>query len=357
MIVWIFVAVITATACAALYYAAGGRPVNATADGTDATTNHFRRQLDEIETDLGAGRLGQAESVAAKAELARELVRAQGDSAEPKKPAGNVLLPLVAIAALAVGTYWMLGKPELPASPLATRTDLGAPTLNLDVAIEAIEKRLAENPDDLRGWQVIAPAYMQLSRFADAAKAYRRVNELAPPTADSETDLGEALMMQKDGNAEGEPLALFKSAASRDPRHIRSRFYIASEETRAGNFEAAIADWNALLALAKGDEPWVVTARDGLTFAEQSLHPTAPTQPPDAAQIDAMVDGLEARLTSEGGTIEEWTQLVRSRMVQGRMDEAQKAYDAARKAYPDALMRIDLDVLAADSGLVAGPSQ
>lgn len=357
MLVWIFVAVITATACAALYYAAGGRPVNATADGTDATNNHFRRQLDEIETDLGAGRLGQAESVAAKAELARELVRSQGESAPPKKPAGNVLLPLAAIAALAVGTYWMLGQPQLPAEPLATRTDLPPPALDLDAAITTIEKRLAENPDDLRGWQVVGPAYMQLSRFADAAKAFRRVNELAPPTADSETDLGEALMMQRDGVAEGEPLTLFRSAASRDPRHIRSRFYIASEETRAGDYEAAIADWNALLALAKGDEPWVVTARDGLAFAEQSLHPTAPVQAPDAAQIDAMVDGLEARLTSEGGSVEEWTQLVRSRMVQGRMDDAQKAYDAARKAYPDALMRIELDVLAADNGLVAGTPQ
>jgi cytochrome c-type biogenesis protein CcmH len=97
----------------------------------------------------------------------------------------------------------------------------------------------------------------------------------------------------------------------------------------------------------------VVTANDGLAFAENALNPRAEPAPPDAAQIDAMVDGLDARLASEGGTIEEWTQLVRSRMVQGRMEDAQKAYDAARKAYPDALMRIELDVLAADNGLVA----
>jgi cytochrome c-type biogenesis protein CcmH len=66
-----------------------------------------------------------------------------------------------------------------------------------------------------------------------------------------------------------------------------------------------------------------------------------------------MVDGLDARLRAQGGTIEEWTQLVRSRMVQGRMGEAQAAYDAARKAHPDAAERSELDVLAADNGLVA----
>jgi len=40
-------------------------------------------------------------------------------------------------------------------------------------------------------------------------------------------------------------------------------------------------------------------------------------------------------------------------MVQGRMDEAQADYDLARKAYPDAKLRTELDVLAADNGLVA----
>jgi len=64
------------------------------------------------------------------------------------------------------------------------------------------------------------------------------------------------------------------------------------------------------------------------------------------------VDGLEARLKSQGGSIDEWTKLVRSRMVQGRMQDAQADYDLARKAYPDKSVRTELDVLAADNGLV-----
>jgi cytochrome c-type biogenesis protein CcmH len=74
---------------------------------------------------------------------------------------------------------------------------------------------------------------------------------------------------------------------------------------------------------------------------------------PEDAQINAMVDGLEARLRSQGGTIGEWTELVRSRMVQGRMKDAQDDFDAARKAFPDPKVRTELNVLAADNGLVA----
>jgi cytochrome c-type biogenesis protein CcmH len=66
-----------------------------------------------------------------------------------------------------------------------------------------------------------------------------------------------------------------------------------------------------------------------------------------------MVEGLAARLEAEGGTIAEWTQLVRSRLVLGETEKAGAAYRAARLAYPDAGDRQALDVLAADHGLIA----
>ncbi len=156
-------------------------------------------------------------------------------------------------------------------------------------------------------------------------------------------------MMQKQGDAEGEPMQLFLSAAARDPQHVRSRYYIASEAMRLGKFEEAKAGWEELLKLAKGDEAWVANARAGLAAAESGGNTAAVNE----EQIAGMVEGLAARLESDGGTVEEWTRLVRSRLVLGQKPEAQKAYDAARAAYPDATQRTELDVLAADNGLVA----
>lgn len=359
MVFWILVIIVTAIACAALYYAARGRAVNASAPVIpDLTTAHFRLQLSEIEADAASGRLGEAEAVAARGELARELLHLHGEQAR-KSGAGakrrNVLLPLsvVLVAVVALGAYSFLGSPQLPSLPLATRPDASPSQINLDDAILRIEAQLAKTPDDLRGWTVIAPAYMQQGRFADAGRAYRRIIELGGPTADSETDLGEALMMANGGSAEGEPLALFRSAAARDKAHVRSRYYLASEATGTGDYENAVALWNELLALAAGDEPWVGAARSGLAMAEAGLQ--GGTQAlPDAAAIEGMVEGLATRLASEGGTIEEWARLVRSRLVLGQTEAAQAEYDAARRAYPDAAVRTELDVLAADNGLQAG---
>lgn len=352
MTIWVFALILTAIACATLYYAGAGRTVNATASGPDATTEHFRAQLRAIESDAAMGRLGAAEATAAKGELAREVMRHKSADAPKGSNAVALWVPVLLVAAISLGTYAVLGRPDLPASPLEGRDVAAEGEVSLESAIETIEARLAEQPDDLRGWTVIAPAYMQMGRYADAANALRKVNELGTPTADTLTDLAEALMMQSGGNVEGEPLELLRRAYAMDGEHVRSLYYIAGEETRVGDFPAAIRDWNALLKLSKGGEPWVVTAQNGLAYAEAGGNPTEAVTV-DQAQVDAMVDGLDARLKAEGGTIDEWTQLVRSRMVQNRMDDAQLAYDAARKAYPDAAERNGLDVLAADNGLVA----
>lgn len=353
MIFWSLAFVVTAVACAALYYAGAGRRVNATAAVVDSPeVAHLKLQLKEIESDLALGRLGTAEATAAKGEVARELMRLKATAKtaiDTTARRGIVAVAAVATAVLAFGVYGAIGRPDLPAQPLVERTDVPPPEMTLDDAIARIEAQLKVKPEDVRGWTVIAPAYMQMGRFADAANALRKVIELDGPTADRETDLGEALMMGSNGDAKGEPMQLFRSASNRDVTHVRSRYYLASEATREGDFATAKAEWQGLLKLSKGGEAWVANAEAGLAAAEAGLGGDMPAN----ADIAAMVEGLSTRLLSAGGTIDEWTRLVRSRLVLGQTELAQVAYDAARKAYPVAGDRAELDVLAADNGLVA----
>jgi cytochrome c-type biogenesis protein CcmH len=356
MLFWLLALLVTAIACAALYYAgAGRRPSAPAAEEEPAELAHLKLQLREIEADAALGRLEAAEAVAAKGEVAREVMRVKSESGKATgASAPRQLLVGVAVAATALlsfGVYAALGRPEVPAAPLAARTDLPVGDMTIESAVAKIEQRLRQAPDDLQGWTVIAPAYMQLGRYGDAANALRRVIALDGPTADRETDLGEALMLAANGSATGEPLKLFESAAARDPAHVRSRYYIAGEAMQRGDFATAKTDWEALIALGKGDEAWLPNAKAGLEAAVAALNGDVAL--PDNTAVAAMVDGLAARLKEKGGSIEEWTRLVRSRLVQGQKDLAQQAYDAARKAYPDARVRTELDVLAADNGLVA----
>ena len=74
MLFWLLALVVTAIACAALYYAGAGRRVNAPAAEEPAELAHLKLQLKEIETDAALGRLSGPEAVAAKGELAREVL-------------------------------------------------------------------------------------------------------------------------------------------------------------------------------------------------------------------------------------------------------------------------------------------
>jgi cytochrome c-type biogenesis protein CcmH len=230
--------------------------------------------------------------------------------------------------------------------------------MDLDEAVKRIEDQLKTNPDDLRGWTVVAPVYRGLGRYDDAINAYRRVLALSAPTADTETDLAETLLLKAGGSMVPEALQLLQSAAKRDPNHVRSRFYLAGYATEQKNYADAVAQWKALLALSAGGEAWVATAEQGLAAAEAGLAgkplPQVQAPAPDPAQmkmIEGMVAGLDSRLSKDGGPISDWEQLVRSYIVLKRMDDAQRAYTAAKAAYPDAATRAELDTLATGAGL------
>jgi len=177
----------------------------------------------------------------------------------------------------------------MPARPLAERSggdrrrEGHRGSVALPNAVAKIEAQPRADPRRYSaGWTVIAPADMQLGRYADAAKALRKVIAAEGPTADRETDLGEALMMEKGGDATGEPMDLFRSAAVRDPARVRSRYYMAGELTRTGEHSrGGQAAWASLLALSKGGEAWVANAEAGLAFArEQGASAASPIRRP-----------------------------------------------------------------------------
>lgn len=392
MLFWFIAIAVTAIACAALFYAAGPRVVNAGTPELDDANSHFRLVLSGIDADLAAGKLGEAEATAAKGELAREMLRLKADDARRVSRSGRpgplargallvvaaargdlageaqrieddgarriwsnsfgqapLFVGLALIAAVALGLYALLGSPDMPSQPLAGRQDVAAQSIDLGDAITRIEAALTANPDDLRGWTVIAPVYMETGRFADAARAYRRVIELSGATPDTQTSLAEALMFEAGDGSSTEAMDLLRQAAASDPNHALSRLYIAAELTRQGQFEAAVAAWNEALALSKGDEPWLPAAQQGLATAQNNG--VEPTNPQEAEMIAQMVSGLAARLAEQGGSIEEWTQLLRAYLVLGDTEKAQATVDAAIVAYPLTFDRGDLDAVALGAGL------
>lgn len=355
MLFWTLVIALTLIACGSLLYAGRAGAVNATPTDPHAPErSHHKKLLAEIDREEADGQLSAEDAVAARAELARDVLRTDRTAGANTKPRRFSLpvagLVVVVIAGLSFGTYTFLGNPSLPGAPLAGRTAPDTVPAEVASAIEKVEAQLLESPDDLRGWQVLGPVYVRAGRYHDAVTAYRRILDLAGATPDTQTDLAEALSLANNGMPSAEAIALLQNAADADPNHVRSRFYLAGEAMRQNEFAKAEKLWTEVIALSDGTENWLSAAEQSLRMAQAG----ASTEGDADAQnqmIAGMVEGLAARLEESGGTVAEWTRLVRAYTVLGDTEKAQKAYDDARAAHPDAAARTDLDALAKQNGL------
>ncbi|KAA2237259.1 c-type cytochrome biogenesis protein CcmI [Salinarimonas soli] len=364
MTIWILFAVMTGAAVMAVLWPLSRRPE--AAGGPDADAAFYRDQIAEIERDMGRGLLSPREAEAARAEAGRRLLRSnaavdhivdkEGEPALRRRRAASTLA-LSIVPLLALATYGAFGSPGLPGRPATARAPADPAAMDLGQAVAQIEAHLAKSPEDGRGWEVLAPVYMRAGRFADAAKAYEAAIRALGGNADRYANLGEALVNAGDGVVSAEARAAFDKAVAADAAAPKAQFYLARAAEQDGDRAAAIGRYESLIAAAPADAPWLPLVRQRLAALQGPAVDIAAMPPADqSAAIRGMVEGLAARLEGQGGSIEEWTRLVRARMVLGEPDKAAAALAGARRALagdPAALAR--LDALASSMGQEARP--
>jgi cytochrome c-type biogenesis protein CcmI len=381
---WFILAFMTGAAVFALLWPMSRRANPAAppeAGGLATETGFYEDQLREIERDEARGLIAAPEAEAARTEAARRLLRANRagvpaaqDIAEPalrqRRAASAFALSTIPLVALIA--YGLYGSPHMPAQSAAERQSAQSGDQDLLKAIGQIEARLAADPTDGRGWSVLAPVYMRMGRFDDAAHAYEAATRLLGETAPRLSDWGEALVAAANGAVTPQAKAIFQRAVDLDGQVAKPRFYLARAAELDGDIPQAIQRLQAMADAAPADAPWLPLVRENLARLKGEAAP-GPAKTPEAGAaaalqalppasrdgaIRAMVDSLDKRLADRGGTLEDWLRLVRSYGVLQERDKAKDALERARKALgddPEAKTR--LDAIAAEAGLAAAPTE
>jgi cytochrome c-type biogenesis protein CcmH len=361
MTLWLILALMTAAALGAVIWPlARGRALRAASSDVAV----YRDQLEEIERDRADGRIGHDEFEAARVEVSRRLLAAAGTTGQVVAEAGSgrgrriaaLVAAAVAIPLLAGPLYALLGSPDLPGQPVAGRGAGEGQANSIAALITRIETHLEEDPQDGRGWEVVAPVYMKLERYDDAVKARRNAMDLLGATPDREVDLGEALTAAAGGVVTAEAKAAFDRAIAAEASHFKAMFYIGLAAQQDGNAGEAARIWHDLIAKAPPEAPWLGVVRQSLAGVEAPRATAPGPQPDDIAaasemapdarnqMIRGMVERLATRLHEDGSDVEGWLRLLRAYMVMGERDKAKAAAGEARGALarePEKLKLLD----------------
>jgi cytochrome c-type biogenesis protein CcmH len=352
MSLWFAFALMTAAAIFAVVWPLASR--RGDRSGSDVAV--YRDQLDELERDRLAGLIEDNEAAAARVEVSRRLIAAADAQPLPVSPAGEqaarestwrrravAVVAIVILPLAAAGAYLAFGSPSLPDQPLASRMASAGGSQPIEVLIAQVESHLERNPNDGRGWEVIAPVYLRLGRFDDAVKARRNALRLNEPTAEREAALGEAMVFAASGVVTAEAKAAFEKAVGLDRDNVPARYFLGLAAEQDGERAQAAAIWRALIATAAPDAPWADVVRQALARVEARGATAGPSEEQIAAaaelspeqrsaMISAMVEGLAERLRRDGSDVRAWLRLVRSYIVLGQADKAREAVLDARRA-------------------------
>ncbi len=360
---WILAALLTVLAVLAI-----ARPLLKGGEATDdapaprsaADVAVYRDQIAEIDADRARGLVSEAEAEAARIEIARRLLATAGapgqgptetaatGAARSARLGREQLFVVVAclVPAVAIGLYAMQGSPGMPGYPVAERL-AKAPNPNADIEelVARVEKQLRANPGDGQGWDVIAPVYLRLERFQDAAEAFRRALDILGETNRRLSGFAESTVLANDGIVTETARKAYQRLLELEPGRTDAMFGLALAKEQDGDLDGAEAAYRQLAENSPPRAPWRVFVMERLEAIEAKRGGVGPA--PDAAAAGAiaelpederrkmilqMVEGLSQRLATNGRDADGWQRLIRSWSVLGDKPKAEAALHDARKA-------------------------
>ncbi len=172
----------------------------------------------------------------------------------------------------------------------SSTTETGELLPDVNVMIQRLETRLKTTPDDVNGWQMLGWSYFNTGRFGEAANAFEKALQLNPGSVDLKASFEEAKAKASGGG---------------------------SVTTAAPTQNGAAGESAVVSGAQKPSTPEAMSALD------------------NADPIRGMVDRLAQRLESSPRDADGWIQLMRSRLVLGEEDVAQKALQKALEVFSD----------------------
>ena len=210
-------------------------------------------------------------------------------------------LAAVAVLAAAAGLYplWSNWDWNAPLADGSADAAAAPPSPEVAAMVAKLEKRLQDEPNDLKGWLMLGRSYVSLNRLEDAVTAYEHAEQLGKgKDPEAALGLGESLSLRSGGDMTPQVAQLFEEAVALAPDSPKALLYGGFAAVAQGNAAVARSRW---LAVKSMNPPPQVAEMIDQRIAE--LGPDTGSAPPFSAGGAAGAVPAGARpAAAEGGT-------------------------------------------------------
>ncbi len=223
------------------------------APGAEASRNAinagiYRDQLAELDRDFAAGSLNQADYEEGRRELQRRLLEDAGSDGaagtRPQPARRSALLVGLTLPIAAALLYFALGN--IPALSPESAQPPKVTAQQIEEMVAKLAARMEQNPDDPKGWVMLARSYKAMGRYEEATRAFAKAEKVVNEDPNLLTDHAEALALSTGGSLRGRPSELIARALRLDPAFPDALVLAGTAAYEREDYAAAAAYWERL---------------------------------------------------------------------------------------------------------------
>ena len=146
-------------------------------------------------------------------------------------------------------------------SPAARERARAEAPHDVDQGIASLAARLAQAPDDVDGWALLARSYLMVGNNEAASEASLHVAALRARDPGALARQAETRIADNGGQVDPLARRLIEGTLAIDPSDVRARFFLGLAQAQDDQTRQALQTWLALEADAPADAGWLVGLR------------------------------------------------------------------------------------------------
>lgn len=201
--------------------------------------------------NAGAANTGQLNSVEEMANMLAEKLKSDPNNAQgwALLARSYVHIGRIDAAKEAYARAQALGVSDPKLEQILAEAAANPAAHDVDAMVTQLEERLGKNPDDAKGWVMLARSYYSLKRYSEAAQAFAKGEKGSEKDADYWADYADALASANERNVVGKPEELLRKALELNPNHPKALWLSGTGAMQRKDKEQALGYWRRLYAL------------------------------------------------------------------------------------------------------------